>query len=132
MAQLISFSTGKFDVSKETPNPINPIFGEALLNWVRERLAGTGYTATAPQPEDWGWFIDVQGQGSRYLLGASGQPERPVPDVDWVIQVHRKRSFTDKLAGRNVMAADDPLVGLVESFLRSDPEFRDIQIDKKA
>ena len=37
MAHVIRFRTDKFDVSKERPNPINPIPGESLLLWLRER-----------------------------------------------------------------------------------------------
>ena len=132
MARLISFSTGKFDVSKETPNPINPIFGEAVLNWIRERLADTPYKASEPDTEDWGWYITVEGNGATYLVGASGDPEPPAPDVDWTIQVHRERSFKDKWTGKNKMTSDDPLVTLLESFVRGEPAFRNISIEKDA
>jgi hypothetical protein len=132
MAHLISFSTSKFDISKETPNPINPIFGEEVLNWVRGKLAGTPYKATAPETEDWGWYIYVEGNGSTYMVGASGQPERTAPDMDWIIQVHKNRTFKDKLTGKNKMTSDDPLVALLESFVRSEPAFRDISVEKDA
>lgn len=44
---------------------------------VRARLAESlgehGYTATTPEPEDWGWYIDVGRAGASYLVGASGE-----------------------------------------------------------
>jgi len=132
MAQLISFSTRTFDVSKETPNPVNPIFGEGVLNWIRERLTGTPYKASKPEAEDWGWYITVVGNGATYMVGASGQPERPAPDMDWIIQVHKHRSLADKLARRNKMTSDDPLVALLGGFVRGEQSFRDVSIEKDA
>ena len=74
MAHLITFVSGKFDISTETPNDINPIAGEGVLNWIRERLAGSLYSSTAPSTEDWGWYVDVRGEGASYMVGASGEP----------------------------------------------------------
>jgi hypothetical protein len=128
MAHLIMFATRKFDISKETPNDINPIAGEGVLNWIRERLANSPYFSTAPSTEDWGWYIDVNGEGSSYMVGASGEPERASPDVDWVIQVHKNRSFKDKLTGRNKLTDEDPFLAFLEKAVRSEPEFRDVSI----
>ena len=61
MTHLISFSSTRFDVTKETPNPINPLAGESLLLWLREKLSGGMYEVTAPAPEDWGWYVYVKG-----------------------------------------------------------------------
>ena len=130
MAHLITFATGKFDISQETPNEINPIAGEAVLNWIREGLAGTAYTATLPATEDWGWYMDVQGTGASYLVGASGEQDRPAPDVDWTIQIHKHRSLVDKLLGRIKLAADDALTLLIEKRARSTPEFREVVVEK--
>ena len=128
MAHLITFSTDRFDVSAETPNPINPIAGEGLLKWIREKLAGTLYTATEPEAEDWGWYMDVGGGGSSYLVGASGEPEPPATTIDWTIQVHKHRSLRDRLTGKNKTASDDPFLVLLESFLRGESDFRDISV----
>jgi hypothetical protein len=128
MAHLITFATGKFDVSKETPNDINPIAGEGVLNWIRGRLAGTQFSTTMPSTEDWGWYIDVKGDGSSYMVGASGEPERPPPDVDWVVQIHKRRSLKDKLTGRNKLTSEDALVALLEKAVRAESEFRDVAV----
>ena len=128
MAHLIAFATGKFDISKETPNDINPIAGEGVLTWIRQHLAGTGFTATEPGTEDWGWYMNVEGNGASYLVGASGEPNRPAPDVDWTLQLHRKRSTMDKLTGKNKLSADDPLFSLLERLVRAEPDFRGIDV----
>ena len=55
MARVIRFMTDKFDVSKEPPNPINPIPGQSLL--VRLRAQTQARTQLSePDAEDWGWY----------------------------------------------------------------------------
>ena len=68
MAFVIAFRTARFDVSTESPNPINPIAGESVLNWLRPVLVEAGYRSTQPGTEDWGWYIDVEGPGGAYLV----------------------------------------------------------------
>ncbi len=132
MAHLITFATSKFDISKEQPNDINPIAGQGLLKWLSTKLSSTGYKATEPATEDWGWYIDVEGNAGRYLVGASGEAERPAADVDWTVQIHKSRSLKDKITGRNKQVADDHLTGLIEGFVRAETEFRDIHVEKDA
>ena len=132
MAHLVSFRTAKFDVRAEDPNEINPIAGQSALNWLRVELGKAKYTATEPDTEDWGWYIDVQGEGVSYLVGASADAESRTPDVEWVIQVHKHRSLKDKLLGQNKIAADDPLVRLIEHLVRADPQFSDVSVERDA
>jgi hypothetical protein len=132
MAHVITFSTGTFDISKEDPNPINPIAGQAVLKWICGKLEGSGYTATEPATEDWGWYVDVHGNGCSYLVGASGEPERPPPDMDWTLQILKSRSLKERLTGRNKMIDDDPLSALVEKVLRDEPTVRGISVQKDA
>jgi len=99
---------------------------------LRGKLGGAGYAATAPSTEDWGWYIDVEANGASYLVGASGEPERPAPDIDWTIQIDRIRSLKDKLTGRNKMTNDDPMTTLLETFLRNEPGIRDLSVDRNA
>ena len=129
MAHVISFSTSRFDTSTETPNPINPIAGEGVLNWIRGKLAGTPYSATTPETEDWGWYMYIEGNGSSYMVGASGEPGRGSSDVDWIVQVHKNRTLKDKLTGKNKMADDDPLSGLLERFVRGEADFRNVSVE---
>ena len=132
MAHLVSFRTAKFDVRTEEPNPINPIFGQSVLNWLRPMLAHARCSATQPATEDWGWYMDVQCEGASYLVGASADAENSTPLHEWIVQVHKHRSLKDKLFGRNKMAVDDPLVALIERFVRADPQFLDVLVDRGA
>jgi hypothetical protein len=132
MAHIVSFRTSTFDVRAEEPNPINPIAGQSVLKWLRLELATAGYTATEPATEDWGWYIDVQAEGSSYLVGASADVEDATPDVDWTIQVHRHRSFKDRMLGRNKMAADDPVTALIERLVRADAQCSGVSVEREA
>ncbi len=132
MAHVISFRTVRFDVSKETPNPVNPIAGQSVLNWLRGELSKAQYRVTQPATEDWGWYMDVEGGGASYLVGASADAEDPAPEVDWTIQVHKFRSFKHKLLGRHKMAADDPLSALIETIIRADQSIERISVTREA
>lgn len=129
MAHVISFRTAKFDVSKETPNPTNPIAGQSVLEWLRPALADAGYQTTAPSTEDWGWYMDAVGGGASYIVGASADAREPAAAVEWTVQIHRHRSFTDRLAGRNRLTADDALSRLVERLVRADAVIDDVSVD---
>ena len=131
MAHIVSFRTSKFDVSAETPNPINPIAGQSVLQWLRGELAKAHYTATQPNTEDWGWYMDVTGTDASYLVGASADADASTPDVEWVVQVHRHRSMSDKLFGRNKMAPDDPLAALIERIVRGDSQISDVSVERE-
>ena len=131
MAHVISFRSRKFDVTTETPNPINPIAGQSVLRWLREELAKAQYTSIEPNTEDWGWYMDVTGNDVTYLVGASADADGSMADVEWVIQVHRHRSLTDKLLGRNKMAADDPLAALIERILRADQQISEVAVERE-
>ena len=132
MAHVLTFKTARFEVSTETPNRINPIAGQSVLVWLRQELIEAGYTATEPDTEDWGWYIDVQGNGTSYLVGASADAEGTEPAVDWTIQIEKIRSAKDRLLGRNKMASDDPLSALVERIVRADDAFEQVSVDHEA
>ena len=132
MAHLISFTTDRFDVSAERPNPINPIAGQSVLLWLREELSKAQYRVTEPDTEDWGWYIDVESAAGSYLIGASADAADPFPTVAWVVQVHKNRSLKDKVLGRNKMAADDPLFALIERIVRGDSRIECVAVERHA
>jgi hypothetical protein len=132
MAHLISFTTARFDVRGETPNSMNPIAGQSVLLWLREELLRAQYRVTEPDTEDWGWYIDVEGAGASYLVGASADAAEPTPTVEWIVQVHKNRSIKDKVLGRNKMAADDPLFALIEKIVRGDSRIERVSVTRDA
>jgi hypothetical protein len=127
MAYLVEFKTARFDPSKEPPNPINPIAGQSALVWLREKVLPT---ATEPDHEDWGWYIEVEYKGARYLVGSICFEKNDGAvglERDWMFQIHRNRSFVDKALGRNKMQVNDPLVARVVGALRADSSFTGIE-----
>ena len=132
MAHLIAFRSKKFDITKETPNPTNPIGGESLLQWLRESLIASPYKATAPATEDWGWYVHVEGAGAAYLVGASADAGEPGSDVDWTVQIHRRRSLKDRLTGAHKLTEDDPLSALIERIIRADAGAQGIEVDRSS
>lgn len=43
-----------------------------------------------------------------------------------MIQVHKQRSFLDKMFGRNKLQVDDPVVRKIVAAVRAEPAFSDI------
>ena len=69
MNEAIHFKTSLFDVSKEKENPINPVYGLSLLEWLRAELANE-LVITEPDAEDWGWYSQLEYEGNIYLIGS--------------------------------------------------------------
>ena len=128
MPYLFSFSGTKFDISKESRNPISPIAGAGVLTWLRTALIDARYQVTQVAPEDFGWFVEVRRGGASYLVVASGDAQVADSEIAWTIQVHKNRSLSEKQLGNNDLTADDPLVGVVERTLRVADGIRNIEI----
>src|SRR6476620_4337343 len=105
-AIVIRFTTAAFDVTKERPNDINPIYGESLLLWLAEKSKGQ-IVVPQPQTEDWGWYVDVDWKGRSYMLGASASDEDESGEREWILQVVKHRSFKERVVGKEKMTADD-------------------------
>ena len=127
-AAVIRFNTALFDVSKERPNPINPIHGESLLQWLAEKLSGR-LSLTSPDTEDWGWYSTVEWNGRSYMLGSSASEEEADGVREWILQIVKHRSVTERLFGREPMIAGDACVGLLLDVLRSEPAFLGITLE---
>jgi hypothetical protein len=126
MARVIRFTNEKFDVSKERPNPINPIPGESLLWWLRDQ-AKARVQLTEPDAEDWGWYSFVDWEGRQYLLGASASDDEG--EREWVLQIDKQRSMKEKLLGRATMTADDGCATFFQGLLEREPAFKGVSID---
>src|SRR5262245_39412689 len=128
MAHEITFRSEKFDVTAEDPNPINPIAGQSFLLWLRDRLHDAGYEADEPDTEDWGWYMELSAFDSSYWVGASGFPDEEGAGVEWRIQIHKTRSFLDRLTGKNKLVPDEPLSQVIENFVRDESEFIEVEV----
>lgn len=130
MARLFSFSSSLFDPAEEPENPINPIAGHAVLDWLAGKLEERGcVTSRPPAEEDWGWYLDVEMGAARYMIGSSGDSDLKNGSADWMLQVHKKRSIKDRLLGRNRLTEDEELLAVLTGILGDEPGIEEIQID---
>lgn len=127
MARVIRFNTARFDVSKERPNPINPIPGESLLHWLREQ-AKPHVALSEPDAEDWGWYSFVDWNGRQYMLGSSASEESD-GEREWILQVVKRRSLKEKLFGREQMGKDDDCARFFQKLLEQEPGFTALSVD---
>ena len=131
MHHIITFKTAKFDISKERENPINPIYGHSLLDWLKD-ITKEKVEISEPDAEDWGWYSYLKWEGRDYLIGASVHYEKYQlykSELEWVFQVDKQRSFIEVMFGKEKMRKDDPCLLFFKSIFDSDSEFKEIEIE---
>jgi hypothetical protein len=126
-ARVIRFTTSFFDVAKERPNPINPIPGESLLRWLRQK-ALPRVQVSEPDAEDWGWYSSVVFDGRGYMLGVSASDEEN-GEREWVLQIVKHRSFVEKLLGRKKLTEGDECASFFQSLLEKEPNLKSVSVD---
>jgi hypothetical protein len=127
----ISFKTSKFDVSTENKNPINPIYGESLLKWLKQEL-DSEFEITEPDAEDWGWYNYITWNNRQYMLGASTYYEEgddPTSELEWIFQIDKPRSLKEKLLGREKISNNDDCVLFFKSKLESEPSINSVAFE---
>ena len=127
MAEVIRFKTRMFDLTKERPNPHNPIHGESLLLWLAEKTKGT-LSISPPDAEDWGWYCHVNWHGRSYMLGACAYDEENGLN-EWVLQIEKQRSLMERLRAKEEMAPDDECVGFFLKLLKDERQFSEVSVD---
>lgn len=127
MHYSIHFSTNKFDVLKEKENPINPIYGESLLIWIREKLKDK-YEIPEPEAEDWGWYTFIVWDERTYMLGSSASI-REDGDCDWVLQIDKYRTIKEKIFGGEKMISDDACLAFFKSMLEEEAGLKGLRIE---
>ena len=127
MAAVIRFTTNAFDVTREHPNPINPIYGESLLLWLAQRLKGHLHIPR-PECEDWGWYTDIDWRGRSYMLGASSTDEEN-GEREWILQIVKHRTLKERLLRKEKMATDDECAEFFRKLLEAEPAFTSLSVD---
>lgn len=87
---------------------------------------------TEPDPGDRGWYLNARTSDAAYMVGASADAEEPQLVFEWTVQLHERRSFTDKLLGRNKEAPDDRLLAGIERVIWGSAGATDIVVDRDA
>jgi|SRR5690348_11704008 hypothetical protein len=127
MHSLLRFCTSVLDVSRERPNPINPIHGESLLRWIAQRWRDNS-PVSDPAPEDWGWYAYVSWGGRSYMLGASCSDDQG-SEREWVLHVVKSRTMGERLWGRNRMTPDDGCLRELVRLLEAEPAFHGVTVE---
>ncbi|MGC4054740.1 MAG: hypothetical protein QM757_38330 [Paludibaculum sp.] len=128
MAKVIRFFTSALDVTRERPNPINPIPGESLLLWLIGKTQGT-LAISAPEAEDWGWYCYADWKGGNYLLGACALEPTNDGKREWLLQIDKFRSTREKLLNQARMSQDDECADYFQHLIEREPEFQEVSID---
>lgn len=129
MHPVLHFNSRLFDLATERENPINPIPGVSLLEWLRANLPPP-LDLSEPDAEDWGWYSHLDFAGRTYLVGACAHEDASgAGNHEWVLQVDKLRSWREKLLGRETMAADDPCFAMLHARILKEPAFTDVSIE---
>jgi hypothetical protein len=126
MEPAIHFHTRLFDVSLEPENPINPIRGHSLLEWLRERVPAQ-LDMTDPDAEDWGWYAHVNWEGRTYMVGAAAN-ESEDGNHEWVLSLTKHRSLKERVLGKARMLGDDPCLVFFRRLIAGEPDFQQVSV----
>ena len=127
----LSLKTSLFDLSKEEENPINPIYGKSLLEWLRHELSGS-IELIEPDAEDWGWYSELNWKGRNYLIGSSAyfkEGDDPTSEIEYIFQVDKHRTFKEVMLGREKMTPDDECFQFFKSFFENNPSFKEVSVE---
>ena len=124
---VIHFQSKLFDTSLEPDNPINPIRGSSLLDWLRDQLPAD-LAMSSPDTEDWGWYSHVDWHGRTYMIGSCAH-ESPDGNHEWVLQIEKSRSLKERVLGQAKVSTDDPCFAWLKDLITQEPSFTDVSIE---
>jgi len=127
MANIIRFTTNLFDISKEDENPINPIYGQSLLLWLKNKISSS-YDFSIPDCEDWGWYSDIHWDGRTYIIGSNCLDDTN-NDHEWTLQIIKQRSFFEKIFGKGKMTEEDECFLYFKKIIESEKSFKNIEFE---
>lgn len=130
MHPTIHFQSRLFDLSQEPANPINPIAGVSVLDWLRARLPAD-MAMSGSEAEDWGWYCTVNWQGRSYLIGASAHEDAD-GNHEWIVQIEKHRSLKERLLGRAKLDTADPCFLALHGLIAQEPAFTQLSVEPGA
>jgi hypothetical protein len=122
----ILFSSNRFNLSEPREYFINDCcFGDDVAGWLVEQLRRRGWTATEPDQEDWGWYIDTGKGESAYFVGIGGTPddgsESHSNHGEWRLMVEKHRTLWEKLTGANGLREDEEVINVLKDIVAREP-----------
>ncbi len=129
MPYTITFESKRFDLSKEKENPIKPIRGISIGEWLAPILAADGVQVTEINAEVSGWYLSATLAGSKYSVGFVGLPATDDDEApELVISIDQQRSFVDRLTFKGKMGADDPLLLKIRGIVEEQTDFSEVDV----
>jgi len=127
------FETNRFNLSEVKEHFINPCcFGEDLAAWLRGKLLEAGSEVTAPDQEDWGWYIEANYNGSWYFVGMGGNADeggQSSNQGEWRIMVEKRLSLWGKLTGRNELSEAGDMMAAIRDILEAETDFTNVRYE---
>lgn len=115
MHYIVTFETNLFDLNSEKENPINPIHGLSVGEWIVPLLKDREVNSSPIEPEDWGWFLNAEYKRHRYMLGFIAlESENDGENLEVIIHVDKKRTLLERILMKNKMQKNDELLNIVE------------------
>jgi hypothetical protein len=128
----VLFAASQFNLSERRDYFVNDCcYGDDTARWLRHKLVRFGMHVTEPRQEDWGWYIKVQHGRSAYFFGIGGNAEGPTSgnEGEWRVMVEKRRSFTDKLVGKNQMAENEEILAVLIRLIENEPDMKFLRIE---
>jgi hypothetical protein len=98
MRNAVRVRSRAFNTSEPRDYFINPAcYGDDLGAWLKPRLESKGYRVSAPDQEDWGWYLVARKDGRDVLVNI-GSVEGG--DGEWLLHLEPYRSLAERLLGR--------------------------------
>ncbi len=129
MNYIITFQSAIFDIENEKENPINPIKGVSLGEWISPLLEKKGILVSDVKAEDWGWYIDATLNGRKYIIGFIAILDG---DGELIIQIIKKRTFFEVISFKNKMNEKDSMLKEVNAIVKSIKDVSNIEVEKVA
>jgi hypothetical protein len=126
------FETSRFNLSQPRDYFINDCcFGDDTAEWLRGKLAELAIQATKQEQEDWGWYINVVHGGSSYFVGIGGNAEGATSGNrgEWRLMIEKQRSLMEKIIGKNRMAENEELIGVLRRIVEKEPDMKFLRIE---
>ena len=123
MAVHIEFRARAINAAEQDIDP-----SRGLAGWLKERLQDSGIDVGLPTRYDWGYEIPIHARGGEYFAGL---PSRKDSASNWHLFVERRRSLADRVMGRAIMPATEPMALLIKEIISRDPQFKVVRVQER-
>lgn len=123
MENFYFYTNGFQDPEKRLKENSNEIGGFVLCELLRSALKSSGFQTEEIFSEDYGWVFNASLNEIRYFCSASVDPVDEGEESQFShfanLNIERKRSFFERLSGRNKIDLYDPAVKALHSALKN-------------